>query len=196
MDELHPSLEDRHELARLIVARSDLAMAREACERLIALPSERDPLWRPLADAAVITYCRPFTGNRPFGALDSTWATFEDPAHQDLHDYLMKLRHKTVAHSDAVVRNVLVLPPGTPRPYTAPEENWDVSVRTEALLPRAFERVRHLCEVLGTRLNIAVNSGLEELYKHRALPPRMFDLITLESYEPTNSDADAPADAD
>lgn len=181
--DLHPSLAERHELARLIVARSDIATARQVSEHLIALPSERDLLWRPLADATVITYCRLFTGNRPFGPLESCWASFEDEAQQDLHDYLMRLRHKTVAHSDAVVRSVLVLPPGTPRPYTAPQGNWDVSVRSEALLPRGFDRVLQLCDVLGTRLNVAVDEKLEELYKGRPLAPRMFDLLTLETFE-------------
>jgi hypothetical protein len=63
---------------------------------------EINDLWIPLQDAVVIAYARPFTSNKPFGALPARWSKFDDLRNQSLHDEILRMRHEVVPHSDAL----------------------------------------------------------------------------------------------
>ena len=107
------SADDRGTLYKLVVARSDFIEALFTARYVIAnVHDPRDELWFPLQDAIVVSYARPFTGNRPLGSPAPEWSVFGDPKLQSLHDDLIELRHKTIAHSDAAIRRVLIVPPG------------------------------------------------------------------------------------
>ena len=75
-----------------------------------------DDLYRPLFHTAAVAYGRPFSGNKPHGALDPKWAKFDDPLRQQTHDLLIEARNTYVAHSDEGVRKVEIFPDGTPIP--------------------------------------------------------------------------------
>src|SRR2546428_6705031 len=104
--------EVKKDLYRLAAARSDVTGALRSAELMLARVSEMgDPLYFPLWHATVVAYARPFTRNKPHGSLPARWGRFEDEILQRTHDSLLHDRDKLVAHSDADVRRVNVIPP-------------------------------------------------------------------------------------
>jgi len=104
---------NEEELYQLIVGMSDIRAAQTTAEYAVTVVNDiKSPLWFPLLEAVVVSYARPFTANRPYGPLPKRWANFADPGQQKLHDDLVETRNKAVAHSDAAVRRVMIIPPG------------------------------------------------------------------------------------
>ncbi|HYI44528.1 MAG TPA: hypothetical protein VE174_03580 [Actinomycetota bacterium] len=168
---------------KLAVARSDMAVASDIAGRLVDLEMH-DRLWVPLQDACIIAYARPFSGNRPFGPLDPSFAQFDDDDLQALHEALLEMRNKTIAHSDSSIRNVFLFPPGSLRfDGGRVGSGFDLSVRTEKLPPRRFHRVQELCHQVGSRLNAAVQA-LQESINPEEVPNKPFDLLTLDIVVP------------
>lgn len=152
-------------LYRLILARSDLESARTTCEYAISEGVDiTNPLWMPLHDAALIAYARPFTANEPFGSLPNRWGKFEDDTLQTLHDELLDLRNKTIAHSDGAIRKVIVIPAGVPSlPHPEGANRPTVAVRNVMRAPTLFPDLKSLCLNLGLRIHETVEAELESL---------------------------------
>lgn len=103
----------KRNLYRLLVAINDIHAAQQAARlghELVANSGE-EMLW-PLMDAVAVAYGRPFSDNRPYGPLGRKWTRFDSAELQTLHDNLVELRNKLVAHSDGAVRPVVIFPPG------------------------------------------------------------------------------------
>lgn len=177
-----PSQSDRQELFKLVIARSDIHAALNTSLYVIEHVKDlKDELWIPLQDAVVISYSRPFTRNRPFGGLADEWGVFEDPQLQALHDELLGLRHQTIAHSDAEVRKVLIVPPAVDFGAVGKTKGLGVVSTTTKVPPARFHKIQELCLDVGRRLNTAVDERLVALYGSVDLPNTAFDLITLEA---------------
>ena len=168
----------KRDLHRLVVARSDITAALNACRLLIAeVKAVGDDLYRPLLDAIVVSYSRPFTANKPLGSLPAKWSKFSDPRHQHVHDQILKMRHKFVAHSDPYERSVYIVPPYVPIPGAGTHfVDVGVAVRTTAFEVGHFPDIERTCLDLGSRLNAAVDPLLKELYGSRVLPGAQFQL--------------------
>jgi hypothetical protein len=136
-----------------------------------------DKLYQPLFHAIVVSYARPFTGNRPHGRLHAEWSTFSDPYFQEAHDKIIKARHQYIAHSDEEIRKVLIFPPGARIGETGYRAgDLSLTVRTLGFPLEWFPPIRDLCRDLGGRLNARVDSLLAELYAGQKLSAETFQL--------------------
>jgi len=92
-------------LFRLITAHSSILDAAQGCDLFTkTINHSQHPMFRPLMAWIIISYARPFSQNRPVGPLPAEWARYEDPVLQDIHDRLIAMRHKSIAHCDSGVR--------------------------------------------------------------------------------------------
>jgi hypothetical protein len=174
----------RQDLHRLVVARSDINEALEVARHIINhVSDERDPLWVPLQDAALVAYARPFTSNRPFGNLPSRYEKFGSPQLQDLHQQILELRHKTIAHSDAEIRSVIVVPRGVPFGPESIGTPGGVVVRTRKLPISLFKDIEAICLDLGRRLNQDADELINKVLASSEIPDHPFDLISGESVD-------------
>lgn len=159
---------------RLAVARSDIFAAWKTVGLLAEQVKEMgDPLYEPLFHAIVASYARPFKESKPYGPLPARWGRFADPRLQDAHDVLLRARDRHVAHSDAVVREVHVLPPGSTLGgfRTA---NLFLMVTTTWWPLENFKNVFDTCSDLGGRLDTEVERLLRDLYGQVDLPAKPF----------------------
>lgn len=173
--------DDRGTLYKLVVARSDFMEALFAARYVIAnVHDPGDELWFPLQDAIVVSYARPFTGNRPLGPLAPEWSVFDDPELQRLHEDLVELRHKTIAHSDAVIRRVLIVPPGVKLGAAPTSASGGVAVSTSKLPLGRFPEIERLCLDIGRRVNAAADELIAAMLAGNDMPSVPTDLLTLE----------------
>lgn len=183
------SEDDREALYKFVVARSDFTEALFATRYVIAnVHDPRDELWFPLQAAIVVSYARPFTGNRPLGPLAPEWSVFDDPELQSLHDDLIELRHKTIAHSDAVIRRVLIVPPGVKLGPAPTSVGGGVAVSTSKLPLARFSEIERLCLDIGRRVNLAADEMTAAMLAANDLPSVPTDLLTLEPDEGWDAD--------
>ena len=170
---------EKQDLYRLLVARSDLTAALAATRYILEhVKRMSDDLWIPLQDAAIISYARPFTANKPFGPLPKAYATFDSPSLQKIHDNVIELRHKTIAHSDAHVRRVVVVPSGVELGPVAAGPKGAVAVSTKKLPLDAYRGLEELCMDVGRRVNKDADLLSDKLLSSERLPDHAFDLMT------------------
>lgn len=173
-----PRARTKKMLYKLAVARLDIAAAMNACDLLLEhRPGIGEPLYAALNQALVIAYARPFTSNKPLGALPAKWRRFDNPRHQELHDDLVATRHRAVAHSQAFAGRVLIVPkgaqyvPGGPRAATT-----GIAVATDLFADDVIKEIKGLCEDLWSRLNQATEDLLDEVYPQDFYAPTPFEL--------------------
>jgi hypothetical protein len=171
---LHP-IED-HELKRLACARADVSGALQTCDLfLTAVKSDSDPLYMALFSAIVVSYARPFSGNRPMGSLSPEWQQFKDPRLQQTHDQLLVLRDKVVAHTDSPT--VSVIPRGA-NIDGVHSGRLGILIKNVVFDPPWFQNVHDTCWDLRARLNEAAEARLEALYGHLPeMPDVRWDLL-------------------
>ena len=160
------------ELYKLVVARSDISICWRTCELVLERVSgHEDPLFQPLFYAAVISYGRPFEGNKTTGPLSRHWSDYREPRLREMHRRLMETRHGLVAHSDVDVRTMMIHPPGTLLPR-ASKPTKSVSIELAGyFFPRVmFVDTRDACLDLFNRLNERIDVLLDELYESQGLP--------------------------
>lgn len=184
------------ELYRLIVARSDILAAHTVASYAADEVSDiRHPLWIPLQEVSIVSYARPFTANRPYGPLPSEWGLFDNPREQTLHDDLIESRNRLVAHSDAGMRKVTVIPPGFE--FTRGRQAGalgGIGISATRYSPEHFSDIADLCLTLGRRLNTAIEGIREALFQDHKLPDYPFDLRTGERVEMGPDEADEQRD--
>lgn len=169
--------ERKKELHRVVVARSDINLALQGCEVLLAhVESFGSDFYMPLLNAVAISYARPFKRSKPVGALSLEWHKFSDSRLQNVHNMLIETRDTYVAHSDRSVRKVMIVPPGANVPGIGIAPSLSVTVGIVIIPFKRFREVRELCMDLGRRLNTAVETLLKELYGERSLPTEPFPL--------------------
>lgn len=170
---------DDRELYQLIVGMSDIRAAYETADyaATVLKGDIRTQIWFPLLEAVVISYARPFTANRPYGRLPARWATFNDPVQQTLHDELIDIRNRATAHSDAAVRQILIIPPGALLPLSSKEvaRRSNFAISYDRLLPSRFVEIERHCAELVARMQKEVSA---EMHKFDSRPSFAFDLLT------------------
>jgi hypothetical protein len=168
----------KKELYKIVVARSDITAALNACSLFLSRVKDfADDLYIPLVNAIIVCYSRPFSRNKPLGSLPKKWHGFDNSRFQEIHEGLLELRNKTVAHSDLEIRKVSVLPKGAPvRETGLRTESLGVIISNRLLPIEIFPEIRNLCLDLGHRLNLEVKEELELLFGDKDLPPEEFEL--------------------
>jgi len=88
--------------------------ALEACKLFIdTVDSLSHPLYYPLYASIVVCYVRPFTKNKPFGAIPKRYSKFDGLSElNELHKELLKYRHEFIAHNDMTLRKAIIVPEG------------------------------------------------------------------------------------
>ena len=90
-----PSKNEKKNLYKLILARSDIASALFACRFFIKNVTDiKNELWLPLQEAIIVSYARPFSNNRPLCPLEKSWGLIPDARLQEIHDRALKARDK------------------------------------------------------------------------------------------------------
>jgi hypothetical protein len=164
------------ELYRLTVARSDVAEAWNACELLLKrVKGMGDALYAPIYHAAVVAYARPFTANKPFGPLPARWSRFSSRRLQKLHETVLEDRNTFVAHSDADVREVSVVPPSYLMP-SGKSGGLTVQILTTYRAPDYFLALHEATVELSERFSERINELLDQLYGSGDLPLEPFAL--------------------
>jgi hypothetical protein len=167
----------KRELYQLSVARADIRAAMEACELMLERSEDHDEPRRLLQTAMIICYARPFTDNKPLGRISNEWLRDLAPEQRGLHEDLLYLRKKAVAHTDLAEIKVFIAPPGTTLPgIHQPFERLGTAVRHWALPLGDVEKIRQLCVDVGVTVSLEVETLLQKLYSGRAYPPEAFEL--------------------
>ena len=109
--------------------------------------------------AIIVLYARPFSQNRGYGPLKGKWRKFNDKELQDIHDTLMNMRDKVIAHSDSDVRKVEVQLTDTPLGKMISQ----VSVVSQSLPMEVFPKVLAACRDLGGRLELEALQEMDHL---------------------------------
>jgi hypothetical protein len=173
--------QQKRDLYKLLVARSDLnASLRAAIFIIKNVKSIKDRILYPLTTSVVVCYARPFTANKPYGALPNKWSKFDNPRYQATHDELLQARHELFAHSDMNVKQVMIVPPNIPlmthggQEWKNPEIGTEVSYKLFA--PDYFELVRETNTDIGRRMRAEIDKLIINLYGNMELPNREFSL--------------------
>lgn len=169
-------------LYRLLIARSDITAALNACNFILDnISTLKDERLYPLTTAVVVCYARPFTENKPHGSLPKKYTKFNKPRHKAIHDQLIQARHEMFAHSDMNVRKAQIVPPNV---VFAKDENGKelkskgVSVQVSYYLwgPNFFQDVSETILDLGSRLHVEIEELKENLYSGMELPNAPFTI--------------------
>ena len=172
----------KRELYRLLIARSDITAALNACDLIIKnVATLKDDLLYPLTTAVVVCYARPFTENKPHGALPKRYIKFDNPLHQEVHDKLIKARHEAFAHSDMNIRWAQIVSPNVVFGKTETGidlKGVDVGIQVRYYLwaPDFFTKVRETILDLGQRLQRDIEELKDNLYKGMELPNAPFKI--------------------
>ncbi len=170
-------LNKKKELYKLLVARSDILAAHTTCDYFLAnVKDMKHQLYFPLQSAIIVSYGRPFSDNKPLGPLKNKWGKFQDQQLQKMHNDLLELRNKMIAHSDHEHRKAHIIPKGASHPVLGKIKRLSASVSSKALPIERFQIIRRLCFDLNTRLNQEADKQLEELFENKDLPPKEFEL--------------------
>ena len=170
----------KKELYKLLIARSDITASLNTCKLLLEkVDGMGHELYYPFYTAIVTCYCRPFTQNKPYGALGKKWYSFEDEVMKDTHESLLDARHELIAHSDMNVKEAIIVPPGV---KTGPDGDDQIvsdfiGVTTMHYFPRPmFEKTYNLCLYQGTRINTEIDILIDRLYRGMELPNAPFKI--------------------
>lgn len=171
----------KRDLYRLLIARSDLNASLNACDLILKnVKSIKDEILYPLTTSVVVCYSRPFTANKPYGALPKKWGKFDRPQYQTTHEKLLQARHELFAHSDMNVRKAQIVPQNVPlvidegKELKSPEISTQVSYKLFEL--GFFEIVRETNLDLGRRMHAEINKMVIDLYENMQLPNDVFNL--------------------
>src|SRR5438552_10717091 len=101
----------RHrELKRLMLASNSIGSAVGALESLHDLEeTKRRVMLAYVMTAAIVCYARPFVGSRSAGRIGKQWENFDDAGQRTLHQRVLRLRDKVVAHSDEDMNHVRII---------------------------------------------------------------------------------------
>lgn len=170
----------REQLYKLIVANSDIADALKVTRHFIQeVSTMQHELYLPLQEVIIISYARPFTDNKPFGALPAKWGKFQNSRFQSLHNQLLEARHQYVAHSDHAIRKVTLIPPGNKLNILdnkrVADTSWEITNQRFEL--EVFSEIEQLCLDLGSRLYSEIKTQIGQLYPSTDAPGKHFSLL-------------------
>ncbi len=115
-------------------------------------------LYEHLHDSIVINYARPFTANDGYSKIDGRYERFNEQEFQELHDRLLRLRHRVLAHTAAEASKVL-----EEFEEHANSKCYTVKVNRARMPREEFHKVRRLCLDLLVRLEGEAFGRIEAL---------------------------------
>lgn len=184
----------KREFHKLAVAQSDLIHARAACRYFVEHVNDiAHTIYYPLFVTIVICYARPFTDSDTFGRLRKEWGRFSDQRLQRSHDLMLKTRNEVVAHSDAAIRRVRIVPAGVAYPFSSSSDKPVISQSPGYMIDTYFLQPSHFTDALDTiyyvldRLRPEVQRLFDLLYAYEALPPRIFSMTVDETIYPPST---------
>ncbi len=147
----------------LLVATADIRAAENACQLLLErIKGKDDPLHIPLLTAIIISYSRPFRKNKGYMALEGKLGQFENREFQEIHDAILEMRDKVIAHSDSDVRMVEFETKDTPIGRRISE----IRVVSQSLPMDIFPKLLETCRDLGNRLELEALEEMDCLLDH------------------------------
>ena len=151
------------ELHKLAVARLDIVEAQLACQYVVEKVRDLgDTQYYPHFVTLVICYARPFTKNKPYGALKKKWAQFPDETTSAMHKQLLDARHKFIAHSDGSIRSMQITPKGYIIPGTQRRiEDYTCQVHKFYIPLDNFRIAKKNCQHLVSRMNVEIEKLLQ-----------------------------------
>lgn len=168
------------ELLKLMAARSDFGGARDAARVLLKYaPEIGSDLNYPLLVAAIVCYSRPFTANKPYGALPGRYLNLLSDTLRSLHNEITSARNKYFAHSDLTEREACILPKGAliaSSPSELRSAGLGSAMKFYLYPPETLQDLANACCVLLDQLTIDINALLVELYEGLELPACRFRL--------------------
>jgi hypothetical protein len=189
----HTRTELKRQFHKLAIARSDLIHARAACRYFIEHVGDiAHAIYYPLFVTIVICYARPFTDNDTFGRLQKRWGAFAEQRLQRSHDLMLKTRNEVVAHSDAAIRKIRIVPAGVTYPFTFSADTPVISQSHGFMIDTYLLEPSHFTDALDTiyhvldRLGPEVDRLFDLLYAYECLPPRVFPMTIDETIYPPN----------
>jgi hypothetical protein len=179
-------MDQQKKLIRLISARADLHIAQEAFYILKAIPTpeQYEMLSQHLFASMVVSYGRPFTENYGVGSIKCDYPNFPDYGDPDLnqiHQRLLDIRHKFLAHSSIEGTKVMIIPPGAPNPANnLIRDVFDHTVgkRTFFLKIEFIDYLYKGIAALKIKLDEDVRALLNEIYRNGSHPNSAFELTT------------------
>jgi hypothetical protein len=164
-------------LFKLVIARVDMLTAEQTCELLLDLtPDPGSPLYVALNNALVVAYARPFTNNKPLGALPARWQRFGDARQSELHADLLAARNRVVAHSQMFDGKVVIVPRGSRFSPGDPPMLEAVGIAVDMFAPDVISDIRDLCRSLRQRIHEEAERLLDILYPPRFYAPRPIEI--------------------
>lgn len=163
----------KKQLRKIALASSDIRASFETC-RLAQkrVKNVNNQLYHPLLEAAIISYARPFTDNKPHGSLPAKFSRYKDALSKGRHRCFMKYRHQIVAHSDPFRRAVFIVPPARKSIRAkARAKDLTVAVSIESYEIKLFGALAELCKDLLMRLD----------REEEKLKARLYDGVVLEN---------------
>lgn len=158
---------EQRELYKLVIAAQDFQEADLICMLLSHNKiTDTSALYRPLLNALIVSYVRPFKRNKPVGPLDSKWHKWYGGNENWLHKQLIGLRDTAVAHSDSAMHKVRVYPAGTKLQTETVIEIWSGDLK-----PERIPQIKVLCEELLKRIETRIEELKKYLYPHGKIPP-------------------------
>jgi hypothetical protein len=168
-------------LYKLMLARSDMNATISACKLMLStVTGFGHELYYPLYASIIICYARPFTKNKPYGALPNKWQRFDSQEGKRTHQKILRARHELVAHSDMTVRKAMIVPAGVVIGEHDGKQIRSPEIGTKTTLYyfpiKFFSSVHSNALEIGSRLNQEIDIIVAELYSDMELPGVAFDL--------------------
>lgn len=177
----HSSRKEKLAFYKLAVAHSDIKSAlvgfRQIVERNLDFG---DPMFRTLIFGSVVSYAKPFVGNKMYGKLSAHWERFPTPPLRHAHKELIDLRNQIVAHNDWEDVKVVLIPPGSQFIVEGHEpievdEMW-FAVRTPGVHESRIGDYISVCEFIELAMLEKLGALKDTLFDASTLPCGPFDL--------------------
>lgn len=177
----------RKRLRSLIIAKSDMFGALSATEYFLKEVKDiHHPLYRSFQDVIIVTYCRPFVESRGGVSIGDKHAKVRGrPDLYDMHCKLLKMRNKFVAHSDADIRTVVIVPRGNKFEYQD-KRTVDTAyyISNQRLHLDDFNVVYELCRWVGGSIDLECKKLLSWISPPTDTPGGPYELLPHEDDEP------------
>lgn len=163
-------------------SKSDFRAAKKTAELLINHIRENntpesmahsDPMYCALHCALVVYYAKPFGKNMPNIQLKSdTIKKHLSPSQRQLHDDLIDIRNKSVAHSDHDKRHTTIYPPGT----HGDNQSLYTEITNMGFTPSKIREILALVIHIDAILDSIYLNKLSQLYLDRGKPKEPFKI--------------------
>lgn len=152
-------LHTKREAYKLLVALESITQAREINQLGLSLNVNEDHnLFHPIQASVIVSYGKAFTEMRPFGTISKKWTKFSEKDLQNLHNKLVYLRHKHIAHVDYIGDRVSV------RLYEKDEQqHLRLRIATSVHTSKDMHEVESLCDDISNRMRRSVTDILNDL---------------------------------